>query len=834
MKSASSILDLRSILALRYRRCIEQPILILAVVFVLCLLAGTQIKYFRFDASSDSLIARGDPDLLFFEEVSERFSQAPALIVTVRPLARDLFSSAGVKLVDGLVRELEALAAVASVQSLLDAPLLRSPPVPLSELAEGFRTLRSTDVDFALARDELLNSPVFSELLVNVEGSLAAIVVNLNESETLRDARVRMEAVASDPAGDGDARALARAALTEARETAQQELAATIAGIRSIRESHEGEAEIYLGGVPLVASDMVRFVRSDMLGFGAAVLALIAVALFFFFRELRWVFIPLGTSLVTVWLTMGVIAALGQPVTAVSANFVALLTITTVSFTVHLIASFRELAGRASDMLACDLAFETMKDKLAPCVFTALTTVVAFGSLVVSDIVPIRTFGWMMCVGIVVSLVVTYSFFASILVLLPGKKLPGKHHGTPRLSEIFARLSTTRSRTIVVLGIVLAVAAVHGASELTLGNKLAKYFRGDTEIRQGLEVIDRELGGTVPLDIILQFDAFTSTASHDEDAFADPFDDPFSDGSGPDPYPERFWFTPEKLRIVERLQAFLDSQDAIGKTLSVSSFERVARGFNDNQPLSYVALSGVLGAIPEDVRRSLIDPLASPAAGQLRISARLRETATDYELSALISRIERHAVEELGIERANFHITGIGILFNNMLKLFFESQFSTLGFVLLATLTMFTLLLRSWKLAVIGLLPNLLAAGLVLAFMGFLAIPLDVMTITIAAIVIGIGVDDAIHFLHRYRSQLQRGSSVRQAVLMSHRTTGQALYFTSATVMAGFSVLLLSRFVPTAYFGCLAALAMLLALVANLMLLPALLMLFHRPTGRTL
>ncbi len=781
MKSAPSILDLRSILAFRYRRCIEQPILILAVVFVLCLLAGTQIKHFRFDASSDSLIARGDPDLLFFEEVAERFSQAPALIVTVRPLARDLFSSAGVNLLDGLVRELEGLAAVAGVQSLLDAPLLQSPPVPLSELAEGFRTLRSPDVDFELARAELLTSPVFSELLVNVEGSLAAIVVNLNESETLRDARVHMEAVASDPAGDGDARALARAALTEAREAAQQEL-----------------------------------------------------ALFFFFRELRWVFIPLGTSLVTVWLTMGVIAALGQPVTAVSANFVALLTITTVSFTVHLIASFRELAGKATDMLACDLAFETMKDKLAPCVYTALTTVVAFGSLVVSDIVPIRTFGWMMCVGIVVSLVVTYSFFASILVLLPGKKVPGKHRGTPRLSEFFARLSTTRSGTIAVLGTLLAVAAVYGASELTLGNKLAKYFRGDTEIRQGLEVIDRELGGTVPLDIILQFDAFAPAASHDVDAFADPFDDPFSDRSGPDPYPERFWFTPEKLRIVERLQAFLDSQDAIGKTLSVSSFERVARGFNDNRPLSYVALSGVLGAIPEDVRRSLIDPLASPAAGQLRISARLRETATDYELSALISRIERHAVEELGIERADFHITGIGILFNNMLKLFFESQFSTLGFVLLATLGMFTLLLRSWKLAVIGLLPNLLAAGLVLAFMGFLAIPLDVMTITIAAIVIGIGVDDAIHFLHRYRSQLQQGSSVRQAVLMSHRTTGQALYFTSATVMAGFSVLLLSRFVPTAYFGSLAALAMLLALVANLLLLPALLMLFHRPTGRTL
>ena len=830
MNTALSSINLRYLFAVRYRRCIEQPILIVTLVTGLCLLAGMQMEHFRFDASSDSLIARGDPEFEFFEEVSERFSQTPALVVTYRPRASQLFSRQGVEKLDGLVTALSDVAGVANVQSLLDAPLLKSPPVPLAQLADGYRTLRSPDVDFSLAREELLKSPVFSELLINTDGQVSALVLTLDQSQTLHDAEMRVIALSNDPWTQGRPLEEARDELIVAKERARQSTAAVIAEIREIRQRYSNDAEIYLGGVPLVAADMVTFIRNDMLVFGGAVLALIAIALFLFFRQLRWVLIPLGTSLVTVWLTMGAVAALGQPVTAVSSNFVALLIITTVSFTVHLISAYREISGKEGNIASCDLAFQTMGDKLAPCIYTALTTMVAFGSLLASDIVPIRTFGWMMCLGIVVSLLVTYSFFASILVLLPAPEMAGKHANTPWLTEALGQIATKHSMAVVGLGCLLAVVAAYGASDLSLGNKLLSYFRGNTEIRRGLEVIDRELGGTVPIDVILQFEAFKQEEG--DASFTDPFGDLFSDGDVLDSYPERFWFTPEKLRLVEQLQTYMESQDAIGKTLSVSNFEQVARSFNDGTPLSYVGLTGVLGAIPPDVRKSFIDPLASPAAGQLRISARLRETGGEYELSDLITGIENFAVNELGFQPQDVRVTGIGVLFNNMLQLFFNSQFSTLGFVLVATLLMFTLLLRSWRLAVIGLLPNVLAATTVLAFMHFLSIPLDIMTITIAAIVIGIGVDDAIHYLHRFRQQLRSRCSVEQAVLTSHRTTGQALYFTSFTVIAGFSVLLLSRFVPTAYFGGLAALAMLLALAANLLLLPALLIHFYRPSRK--
>ncbi|MEQ8515828.1 MAG: MMPL family transporter, partial [Chromatocurvus sp.] len=624
MNSNSQTIAQRTGLALRYRRCIEQPVLIITIVSLLCVLAAMQLRDFRFDASSDSLIAEGDPDLEYFEEISTRFAQRPMLVLTYRPLHVDLFSQSAMHALQELTTALGGLAGVSAVQSLLDAPLLQSPAVPLSDLVDGFRTLRSPDVDVVVAREELLASPVFRELLVSTDGTIAALIVDLNETV---------------------------------------ETAATLHDIRAIRDAFSKDAEIHLGGVPLVASDMATFVREDMVRFGLAVMALIALALYGFFRRLRWVLIPLGTSAVTICLTLGAIAALGKPITAVSSNLVALLTITTVSFTVHLIAAYRESTDKLSGASPCSLAFEAMGDKFVPCLYTALTTMIAFGSLMLSDIAPIRSFGWIMCLGIAISLIVTYSFFASILVLLPSRHSNSASRGAPRLTRWFASAATLKTHRVILASLLLCIVAAIGAEKITLGNRIVEYFRGDTEIRQGLEVIDRELGGTIPLDVVLRFPPFEARNSkpgtttpetlsrQSPDPFADPFLDPAAEALTPggDTYPERFWFTPAKIRIVEELQRFMDRESAIGKTLSVSNFERVARDFNDGEPLSYVALTGVLGVLPADLRRSFVDPLASPASGELRIAARLHETGDQVELTALIERIRNFATQELGL-----------------------------------------------------------------------------------------------------------------------------------------------------------------------------------------
>lgn len=802
-----------------YRKCLEFPLLIIGALLALCALAAYQARNLQFDASSDTLIARGDPELAYYNRMTKTFGQRPFLVLTYTPRTGDLLSDEHVEHLELLTHDLEAIDGVEGVFSLLDAPLLKSPPIPLAELAEGFRTLQSANIDFAMAHKELTNSPLFRELLISADGQTTAIRIDLEPDPPPSErGRIVTEGESSADVGDALARAdIEYRRLATAAKLRQQQ---TINAVRSVRDRYSDVATMYLGGVPMVASDMVALVKSDMAIFGLVILFLLMMSLYFFFRRLRWVLIPLGTTSVTILLTSGVLSALGWPITAVSSNFVSLLAIITISFTIHLIGRYRELYAEPSHRSHGDLAYDTMRSKLAPCLYTAATTIVAFASLVTSDIVPVMDFGRMMCVGIVISLVVTYSFFASILVLLPVNEPSESLSGTPAVTRWFAYASTHYPMRVLGVTALVVVAAFFGVGQLEVGNRIVEYFRSDTEIRQGLDFIDTTLGGTIPMDIVLTFDPYEAPdPSDDEDDFAE---------AEPDPYPERFWFTPDKLAYVDRLQEFLGTKAVVGKSVSVANLERVARTFNDGEPLSYLALTAILGSVPETIRSTLIEPYASPATGELRISTRLHETGPHYDLNTLIQSIEDYATGDLGLDADAVHVTGVAVLFNNMLEVLLQSQISTILYVILATFTMFAVLLRSVSLAVIGVMPNLLAAAVILAFMGYAGIPLDLMTITIAAIVIGIGVDDAIHYMHRFKDELAEGKSTIDAVHATHASIGKALYFTSLTVVIGFSVLMFSRFVPTVYFGWLAALAMVLALISNLTVLPALLVKTYR------
>lgn len=797
-----------------YESCHTRPVLIIALVSILCLLAAYQVQFFRFDASADTMISQSDPELAFYNQLTETFNENPFLVLTYSPLSGELFSDDHLQRLSRLTDALADVEGVSEVTSLLDVPLLQSPPVPIAELAEGFRTLRSEDVDLQLAKEEFTNSPLFRELLVSADGNSTAIQLSLSSA-------------ASRQLDAEDADALSRAERRRLMELAKKQEEQTIESVRSIRDQYETNAQLYLGGVPMIRSDMVRFVKADMATFGVIILLLLGAALYMFFKCNRWLVIPLLTVFVTVLLTMGVLAWLDQPATAVSSSFIALLAIVSISFSIHLITEYRDLAPVSVHLNQHNLAMLTMKNKLAPCVYTALTTGVAFASLTTSDIIPVIDFGWMMCLGIGIALVVSYALFASILVLLPKKIECESLIELPGLNEWFAKISIERTRVLNVGALGVLAIALFGVSQLGLGNRIVEYFRGDTEIRQGLEFIDTKLGGTVPLDIVIYFDPYQAPAAVEDDPF-----DPFAEDE-PDPYPQRFWFTPEKLAIVEQVQSYVESREETGKSVSISNLEKVGRGFTNGQPLSYLELTAILGSVPEDVRESLIDPYVSPELGQVRISTRLHETGEAYDLQELITSIESYAIEEVGLEPDSIHITGVAVLFNGMLENLLDSQLSTVFGVVFATFVMFSFLLRSVTMALVGLIPNVLAALVILGFMGFLGIPLDMMTITIAAIVIGIGVDDAIHYLHRFKLEMDSGKTAKESVVETHGSAGKALYFTSFTVIAGLSVLVLSRFMPTVYFGALAALAMAVALTANLSLLPALLITVYKNRGAT-
>jgi len=808
--------DLRCSMEDNYRRCLHRAWLILAVLLAVCALAAYHARDFGFDASAETLIQQDDPELDYYEKFSERFDQAPRLFMTYTPTSGDMFGERHLELLAELQRRLREIPGVRDVTSILDVPLLESPPVPLSSMASDFNTLRQDEANPQMARDELTGSPLFSELLVSKDGQTTALAIELVPTNELNRARQRRDRLRAADAPDAQTAEAEYDRLYEAHKRQRSEV---IDAVRRVRDSMTEHATLHLGGVPMVAADMIEFVREDARSFGLGVLVLICISLFAFFRRLRWVLIPVGTTAVTLLLTIGLLGYLDQPATVISANFVPLIAIVTISFTIHLISRYRELRFENYSDNHLVLVSETMISKFAPCAYTALTTMVAFGSLLTSDIVPVVDFGWIMCVGIVLSLIVTYSFFASVLMLMPKGPAASTLGKTRGFTVWLQMLALHRRRWLLAAALLSVIASAIGIARLELGTRFTEYFREGTEIHDGMVFIDQKLGGTLPLEVVISFPPFTGPAESADDDGEDIFATPGAEET----YPERYWYTPEKLEVVGALHDYLAQRPEVGKVLSLASLETIARQFNDGEPLGYVELTAVLGMVPEDVRQNLVEPYAAPYAGEMRISARLHETGPRYSLEALLADIRGFATEEMSLQEDRVRITGMAVLFNDVLSELLTSQTSTLAFVVLATLLMFALLLASPTMAVIGLLPNLLAAAAILGLMGLFRIPLDMMTITIAAIVIGIGVDDAIHYLHRFKEEYQQHGDAAAAVQTCHSSIGHALYYTSITVMIGFSVLAFSNFIPTVYFGLLAALAMLLALLANLTFLPALL-----------
>lgn len=798
-----------------YFSLLKHPRLVLVGCLVLCVVVVSGISNFSFDASADTLVVEGDPSLARYNEMASIFGGDDFIVLTYT--SDDVISDVALDEIEALQQQLSDLPGVKSTYSILDAPLIESPPIPLEHIAEGYRTLRDRTVDRDLARKELTNSPLASDYLIARDGKSTAISATLKRNEMLEMLREAKDEARARGQGINET----QDAYLSHRSDYLAKRDALIRSLRAIRDNYPGDATIFISGVPMIAADMLSYVRSDLQNFSVLVLALIITLLTFFFRKARWVAIPIFICISTVGVTMGLLGIMRTPVTIVSSNFISLLSIISISFSIHLVVRYRELLSKG-DMNHEEMVIETMRSKFAPCLYTALTTLLAFGSMLGSSILPIEDFGWMMCLGIVVALIATYLLFPTVLLII-GSTTPSKTIEKPvALTDWFAYLSVHRTRLVLAISTIVALPAIYGTTLISFDNRFIDYFQEDTDIHQGMSYIDERLGGTLPLDVYLRFEKYDVG-----DAEFDDFDD-FDDGFE-DEFPERYWYTPDKIETLRNLQQALESRPEVGKVVSLASMEQMARRFNDGEALTGLEITYVLGELPADVRRFLIEPYGSPSDGWMRINARIMESRTDFSKQELIDSITAFAREEMDLDDDRFIVTGMVVLFNDMLKQLADSQARTFGYVIVAVFIMFSVLLRSFSLALIALIPNVLAATLIIAFMGYTGIPLDMMTVTIAAICIGIGVDDAIHYLHRFREEIDLKATTREAVITSHHTIGHAMYFTTMTIMGGFSILALSNFIPTIYFGLLTALAMALALVANMTLMPALLMTFARP-----
>ena len=795
---------------------------------------ATWVDDFQLDASSDSLLLEGDQDLRFYKDIKARYGDDEFLVVTYQP-EKDLFAAETLSHLKKLRDELSSLDAIDSVVSILDVPLLKSPPKSLSDLEEDVPNLLSPGTNQNLAKQELLTSKLYRDLIISSDGKTTAMQLNmvLNEEleslikarDVLREKRL-VEALDTDELIQLE---ILSEQIREQRDVYRRQNVETIASIRSVLDRYRVGVDIFLGGVPMITVDMIDYIQSDIEVFGTCILLFLILALLFIFKRPRWMMISMLCCLMGLIVMTGFLGLVGWPVTVVSANFVALLLIFSLSITVHLTVHYRELNSLHPEQSQRWLVQQTLINKWVPCLYTTITTMVGFASLLIAGIRPVIDFGWMMLISMGAIFVMAFLLFPSLLVLLKRLHTKQEMDLTSRITKTLSQLVLSRQKEMVfVFALIAAISAV-GITQLTAENQFIKAFKEDTEIFQGLTVIDTELGGTTPLDIIIEADpSFFNmneqpTENFQEDEFLDMdfFDDETEEYDiGADSY----WYNSFRLKTVAAIHDYLESLDEAGKVLSIATTVDVMKILNDDEELDTFFLSLLYKKIPQDVKEALFDPYLSADGNQIRISFRVFESYPELQRNALINKIKTDLVETIGLEASQVKLTGLLVLYNNVLQSLFRSQILTIGVVFLAIMVMFLVLFRSLKIAFVAILPSMLASGSVLGLMGWLGIPLDVMTITIAAICIGIGVDHSIHYIHRFRSEIKQQASARIAIEKSHASTGKAIYYTSVIIVVGFSILGLSNFIPTIYFGVFTAFAMLVALIANLTLLPLLLL----------
>ncbi|MGA0235812.1 MAG: efflux RND transporter permease subunit, partial [Alphaproteobacteria bacterium] len=728
---------------------------------------------------------------------------------------------------------LEEVPGISSVVSLLDVPLLAQGEGSLTELAGNYRTLRDSEVDLDKARDELTTSPVFSELIVSADGKTTALQLNLDEApefEALQGERRRM----SQRIGAGKATSDEKQRFVQLdaqyelqKRQLNQKRHDTIVAVREVMERHHDAGSLVLGGVSMIADDMITFIRNDLVTFGLGVFVFLVAMLAIVFRAIRWVVLPLASCFFAGLSMMGLLGLAGWQVTVISSNFISLMLILTMSMNVHLVVRHRQLVRDHPELAHPARVLMTMQKMFWPCLYTALTTILAFGSLVLSSIKPVIDFGWMMSLGLVVTFAVSFLLFPSLLAVL-GPAQKGESASVPGLkfTATLSRITAQRGRLVITTSLALAILGGIGITRLEVENSFINYFGKDTEIYRGLKLIDRELGGTTPLDVIVRFEPEPEIAATDES------DDDLALllGSVSQGDPVDYWFTPRKIKTVSMVHDFLESRYGVGQVLSLASLIRVGESIS-KAPFDTFELAVLYKRMPDDLKAALLSPYVSIERDEVRLTARIRDSLPDLRRNVLLQEIQSGLEKELNLEPEAFQVSGLVVLYNNMLQSLFSSQIMSLGVVMLGIALMLLILFRSLRLAVIGIAPNLLAAAIILGVMGWARIPLDMMTITIASITLGIAVDNSIHYIYRFRSEIGRVGDYVETLHYCHANIGRAIFYTAITIIAGFSILVLSNFLPTIYFGVFTALGMAMALLASLTLLPRLI-LWLRPFGR--
>lgn len=818
---------------------LDHPVVVIVLLMIVIAVLGYKALEFKIDASSETLLLENDKDLHYTRQVIKRYGVSDFLVISYTPKSDDLLNQKNLDHLARLREELKGLERVSSVNTILDVPLLQSPPIDYAQFSGTLPTLESPDTDRELARAELQESDYYRNLIVSPDMRTTALKVNLKGDDLYRDLIEQRRALREKSDQEGltpdDRSRLNEVQIQISRQLDISRAAqhANIAAVRKVMDKYRDEADLFLGGVTMIADDMITFIKSDLRIFGAGVFIMLVGMLGIIFRKIRWIVLPMLCCFLSVITMMGVLGVFGWEVTVISSNFISLQLIITLAIAVHLIVRYREFQQENPDMPQSELVKNTIRTKFVPCLYAVLTTIAGFSSLLLCDIKPVINFGWMMSAGITFSLLLTFVLFPASMMLMKKPKMPSnpKKESNPfSLTPALARFTQAHGTLILVLTVIVTILSIMGTSRLVVENSFIDYFKQTTEIYQGMKAIDQKLGGTTPLDVIVQFDPIDLEDFEDEkDDLFEP--DPFADELAKEDT-DKYWFADSRMRTIEKIHDYLDGLPETGKVLSLGTLLKIGRKLNKGKSLDSIEMAVLYTRLPQSFKAELLSPFVSIKNNEARFSVRIKDSLKGLKRNALLNQIRSDLTGKLGLQKEKVHLAGAMILYNNMLQSLFASQIKTLGVVALALLVMFLVLFRSLKVALIALYPNLLSAGAVLGVMGWMNIPLDMMTITIAAISIGIAVDNTIHYIHRFREEIEKGLDYQATLHRCHGSIGYAMYYTSMIIIIGFSILVFSNFIPTIYFGLFTGLAMLIAMVAALTLLPQLLIVFKPFKGR--
>ena len=787
-------------------------------------------KDFKLDASSDSLLLESDKDLKYLREVSERYGSKDFLVLTYTPILSFTEEETIINL-QFLKSKIEKLEWVHSVISVIDVPLFKNSDEPLMERLKNYKTLSYPEIDKERGFEEIINSPIYRDYVISKDGKTSGVVVylkkdkKLNELIKIKNNYFNLELEGNLNKSQKKSRDVFNDEYDSYKNLYNQKNHQNITEIRDVIKRYGEDAQIHLGGLPMITDDMMSYVQSDIVVFGVGVFLFIILTLWLIFKKIKLVVIPLLGCAFSVGTMIGVLGLLGWKVTVISSNFIALMLILNMAMNIHVTVRFLQIKKEFENFSIQEAVYEASSKMFLPILYTALTTICAFLSLIFSGIKPIIDFGWMMTLGLIVSVVITFTLIPALLNTFSSvEDSINQKEGTSRITNALSNFTKNNTSIIFSSAFVVIALSIFGISKLEVENSFINYFDKKTEIYKGMKLIDDKLGGTTTIDVILKFPESQKKKEKD-DEFAE-WDD---DNQNNNEDPAKYWFTRNKIDKILDIHDYLDALPEIGKVMSFGSIIRVAEDLTGSK-LETLETGVLYSKIPEEIKKEIISPYISVKDNEARISVRIKDSTKDLRRNDLINKIKKELVTELGLTKDDFKLAGVVILFNNLLQSLFKSQILTLGLVMIGISFMFLILFRNLLLSFIGVVPNFIAAFFILGIIGLLGIPLDMMTITIAAITIGIAVDNSIHYIYRFKEEFKKIKNYDQTVDRCHNTVGVAILNTSITIVFGFSILVLSNFIPTIYFGVFTGIAMLLALISVLTLLPKLILVL-KPFG---